>query len=213
MLYNENVQIDIANLLQYVDSFTASIGLNQASIDTDKLVQVCLKMRKNFPCVNGLENASIFKRAAVFVSSFVEHGPIDLNSFLESGLQEDIKNKNPNAIIALNIAFEFMSYAKVKKTDGSVVTLNRGIKLSHHSYCDFLDMLSKDVSLSTHFMVLSLLFEQVVYKTHPDLQYAVINFSQDTEQDQLIYGSDLAIPQEPHPEWDDPIKFWWNDSK
>lgn len=210
MLYNDSIDHDVLNILEHIDGFTVGIGLERTPVNTEKLLDVCATIRNNFPCVDGLDNASIFKRAAVFVACFVESGPIDEDSFAQSNLKDDIKSKNPNAIIALDIAFKFMSLARISRKDGLTLIIRNGIYLSEHSYCDFLDMLSKGITLESHFMVLSLLFEQVVYKTHSNMQYEVIDFAQETtdEIENTVYPSNLDSNIEQHPEWDDYVGFW-----
>lgn len=211
MLYNTDHNIDELSILEYINSFTEAIGLQNVAINTVKLRQVCYQMHHKFPCVDGIAKASIFKKAAVFVASFVEHNPIDLEGFKNSKLMDNVKTKNPNAIVALNIAFKFMSLARVTRSDDKVLIISNGITLSMHSYCDFLDMLSEDIKLNTHFMPLALLFEQIVYKTHINMQYEPINFADETPEDiedaeRYIYKDQTNVPDE----WDNPIDFWMN---
>lgn len=235
MLYNDQIDHDILNILEHIDGFTVAIGVDKTPVDTAKLINTTLRMRQDFPCkdgvdkIDGVDKASIFKQAAVFVACFVEEGPIDSQSFVQSKLKPNIKDKNPNAIIALDIAFKFMSLARVKRTDGVHLTINNGIILSNHSYCDFLDMLSKGITLKDHFMALSLLFEQIVYKTHRAMQYDELNFAQETQKEleNPLYPSTVqsnrnfsnqrtsssntqsAIqPKDGGPGWDDYIGFW-----
>lgn len=181
MLYNENQDIDILNILEHLEAYGTALGLEEIPINSQKLLAVCRCIREDFPCVNGLEKSSIFKRAAVFVACFVEISPIEDDAFKDTDLNENLRSKNANAIIALDIAFKFMSLAKVTRSDDKIFFINNGITLSFHSYFDFLDMLSKDITLKDHFMVLSLLFEQVIYKTHPDMQYDVVDLSEEVE--------------------------------
>lgn len=208
MLYNIVQEYDELNILEYINTYTESIGLNKVAINTVKLRQVCSKMRTNFPCVDGVENASIFKKAAVFVACLIEESPIELQAFVKSKLKDNVRDKNPNAIIALDLAFKFMSLATVTRSDNKSMQILNGIELSMHSYCDILDMLSQDVKLITHFMPLTLLFEQIVYKTHPNMQYEAINFAKESEKDKELakkyaYKDQTNVPTE----WDD-ASFW-----
>lgn len=213
LLYNQTLEQDILNILEHIDGFSGEIGANQTPIDTQKLIQACKSIRENFPCIDGIENASVFKKAAVFVASFVEIAPIDKTAFIDSNLEDGIKSKNPNAIIALSIAFRYLSLAKVYRPSQTTLLIKNGIKLSMHSYCDFLDMLSQDINLKSHFMVLSLLFEQVVYKTHENMQYQLFDFAEESEEDSLnaVYPSSLSQGGIP-PEWDDYNTMWKNPS-
>jgi len=211
LLYNENLIKDKLNILQYIDSYTNAIGLSDVEIDLNKIDLVCLRIRDEFPCKFGISEASIFKKTAVFVSCFIETSPLEKSLLNNSNLPKELKAINANAVVALGIAFQFMSMAKVTRSDGEVFYLNQGIKLSWHSYYDILDMLSQGINLQTHFMVLSLLFEQILYKTHCDVQYQVAEFSfeMNKEVDTRRYPSCLDYDEE-HPEWDDYIGFWWN---
>lgn len=209
MLYNSNPELDVLSILEYINTYTETIGLEVVGIDTVKLGKVCLRMRVDFPCSFGIEKASIFKKAAVFVSCFVEENPIDLKAFKDSNLNEHVINKNPNAIIALDLAFKFLSLAKVTRSDGLTLIIQNGIKLSLHSYYDFLDMLSQDIELKTHFMPLALLFEQVVYKTHSNMQYEPIDFALETQEDEgqikyQNYFDQTDVPQD----WENEFEFW-----
>lgn len=212
LLYNQTFEQDILNILEYIDGFSSEIGVSHTPVDTQKLVQVCKSIRENFPCIDGIENASVFKKAAVFVACFVEIAPIDLGAFSGSKLEDKIKSKNPNAIIALGIAFRYLSLARVYRPQETTLIIQNGIKLSMHSYCDFLDMLSQDINLKSHFMVLSLLFEQVIYKTHTNMQYELVNFAEESEEDiegALYSGTQDNVP----PEWDDYNEMWKDPSK
>lgn len=209
MLYNNNHAQDILNILEHIDAYTKGIGLQNVPINTIKLRTICERMREEFPCAFGIDKASIFKKAAVFVACFVEENPIEIDAFKQSNLNEHVVDKNPNAIIALDLAFKFMSLAKVTRSDDKVFVIKHGIKMSMHSYYDFLDMLSQDIELKTHFMPLALLFEQTVYKTHKDMQYELVDFAEETEEDIEKVSRGEYIDQEGVPvEWDDYIGFW-----
>lgn len=200
MLYCQNQTEDFINVLDHIDEYAGAIGVTELAINTNSWHKACNKMRDEFPCKDGLNNASIFKRAAVFVACFIEEKPIDSDGFKQSSLPEKIKKHNPNAIIALNIALMYISGATIERSDGEKFKISKGLKLSDHSYIDFIDMLSNDVCLSSHFMALSLLFEQITYKNHPELQYKLNTYG--------VVSSDEVDEQEGNPEWDDYVDFW-----
>lgn len=210
MLYNEQLQKDALNIFEYINVFTESVGLEPVDVDVNKVGTICRRIRDDFPCTYGLQNASIFKKAAVFVACFIESSPLDKDLLSKTTLPEDIKCKNSNAVIALGLAFQFMSLAKVTRSDGKIFYIKNGIKLSWHSYRDILDMLSQGVNLHTHFMALSLLFEQMIYKTHHEMQYQVLEFGLESsnEIDKTRYPS-LTQPIEPEKDWDDYTGFWF----
>lgn len=214
LLYNEQLQKDALNIFEYINVFTESVGLPPIDIDVNKVGTICRRIRDDFPCGYGLENASIFKKAAVFIACFIESSPLDKDLLINTELPAEIKSKNFNAVIALGLAFKFMSLAKVTRSDGEIFYINKGIKLSWHSYCDILDMLSHGISLSTHFMVLSLLFEQMVYKTHKEIQYKVQEFALEPNYvvDESRYPS-FTKPITPVDDWDDYVGFWYTNYK
>lgn len=215
MLYNNSVTQDKLNILEFLDSFSKAAKVENLAVDLGRLDVVCLRMRDDFPCSYGIDNASIFKKAATFVTCFIESSPLDRDAFKNGELLDDVKSKNANAVVALSIAFKFMSLAKVTRSDDAIFYINKGIKLSWHSYCDMLDMLSHGVNLNTHFMSLSLLFEQIVYKTHKEIQYNVLEFALDPIDEDVNarkYPS-LLEESEQHPEWDDYIGFWSDTSR
>lgn len=214
MLYNEHLEKDILNICEYINSYTLSVGLAGVELDVNKVETICRRIRDDFPCKYTLEKASIFKKAAVFIACFIESSPLDKDVLMSTKLPNDVKDKNANAVIALGLAFQFISLAKVTKSNGEVFYIKNGIKLSWHSYVDILDMLSQGISLKTHFMVFSLLLEQIIYKTHKDIQYKVEEFALETnyEVDQSRYPS-LTQPIEPEKDWDDYVKFWHTNYK
>lgn len=201
MLYCENQKHDFINVLDYIDEYAGEIGVSQLAINTNSWRKACDKMRADFPCKDGLDKANIFKRAAVFVACFIEEKPIDSDGFKKSTLPTEISKHNPNAIIALDIALTYISGATVERSDGKKYPINKGLKLSSHSYIDLIDMLSSGICLQSHFMVLSLLFEQITYKNHPDIQYDLKTYG-------IVSPEDLH-EQEGDPAWDDPN--FWND--
>ncbi len=55
--------------------------------------------------------------------------------------------------------------------NGNEVKVETPLKLSMHSYNDIMDACSRGITPSSHFYLLSLLFEQICYKTNPQCEY------------------------------------------
>ena len=142
-------------------------------IDTEILLHVCYTIRTQLPCIDSLDKASVFKKVAFFVTTFIEKEPIKTKCGLEV-LGNDLEGMNINAIIAFDIALSLLNGAKIHREDG-VCTIKNKIFLSNHSYIDIIDALSTKgagrISAASHFMFLSVFFEQLVYKTNNTIQY------------------------------------------
>ena len=217
MLFNNIVDEDIVNVLTHISLFCKQIGSVDTQVSSEAVYQTCLKMRSHFPTredsteENSIEKASIFKRAAVFVACFMELMPIQPNAFLNSKLPSEVKKYNSNSIIALDIALFYMVDAIIERSDGEKFTLSKGFIISTHSYYDILDMLSNEVCLQHHFKSISLLFEQIAYKTHPEAQYDQPVLCKVPSLPPPVYRSQykrLSDTPESVPDWDDLTDFW-----
>ncbi len=123
---------------------------------------VVLGMRQDFPHVDGLDNASPFKKAANFLCNWIAAKPIHM----------DPKSiTHPNTYFALSVAIRSLQGAVL---DGYAPeeerVLCRKIELSKHSLVDIVEALSTAIP-SSHFKVVTVLLEQMAYKTNPDCQY------------------------------------------
>ena len=74
-----------------------------------------------------------------------------------------------NAIIAFNLAIKALEGAVIHRQDGDVA-LNNPIQISKHSYTDIICALS-NISPVTGFQLVTVLLEQLAYKTNPKCQY------------------------------------------
>lgn len=173
MIYQTTVAEDVIAILHHIDNFAKGLGISQLDIDTSALEYVCYSIRRNFPCVNGIANASVFKKVANFVAHFIEVKPIQ-TILTKDIVGETLAKMDLNAIIAFDIALVVLKGAKIYPDSGPV-TISNDIYLSNHSYTDILDALSScgdgAISSPTHFKLLSVFFEQLVYKTNPKIQY------------------------------------------
>ncbi|MEJ1408926.1 MAG: hypothetical protein RPU60_01705 [Candidatus Sedimenticola sp. (ex Thyasira tokunagai)] len=166
MIYTEDPRDDLIAVLDFINSFAESIGHKPVRVDTNKCWSAIKGARDKFPYVNGLDEASAFKKAANFVAWFVGESPIE-RPFETTNLS----NYNPNAVIAFDIAIYMLEQSSIHGTDGATRTISSPITVSDHSYYDILGALSQGITPQSHFELLAVFFEQLTYKTNPDCQY------------------------------------------
>lgn len=160
---------DVINILRYINEFTKNVGIADAQVDSEALLQVCVSMRQEFPHIDGLEKASTFKKVANFVAWFVYLAPI--KSTLPSGCVRGIDSSiNPNSVVAFDIALHCLQNSTICANDGDKEVANP-LYVSDHSYADIIDALSRDVQPKTHYHLLAVLFEQITYKSNPHCEY------------------------------------------
>lgn len=176
MIYQDNDTEGLIFLLHHIDGFARAKNIT-LHIDTEILLHICYTIRTQLPCINGVDKASVFKKVSFFVSTFIEKEPIKTKSSGEI-LGNDLANMDINAVIAFDIAISLLKGAKIHREDGECV-ISENIFLSNHSYIDIIDALSTKgngrVSAASHFKLLSVFFEQLVYKTNPSIQYCEIS--------------------------------------
>lgn len=173
--YASEVYADTRNLFAYIDSFVESLGFDEFEIDESKLLSVVQVMRGKFPYAQGHQNANPFKKVAYFVVNFIAERPL-LSSFPDYYVVKDtqintIKN-HQNAVLAYFIAIDSLENAKIHRTNGEDVEiiLNNRIKVSKHSFVDIIESIS-DATPLTHFKTLTVLFEQLAYRSNPHASY------------------------------------------
>lgn len=164
---------DTISLLKYIDTFTSSLGMADVSVDSDKCRNVIIGMHSDFPCIDGLSGASSFKKAANFLTYFVAERPI-VTEFPSEALGEGIVkiNNHQNALIGLCFVIDALHGASIHSgTDSEdIKILSEKIVLSKHSFIDVVDALASSTPQS-HFKVVTVLLEQLAYKSNPDCQY------------------------------------------
>lgn len=165
MIFSSNKTIDYFEIMTLIDSF---VEANNATILVNeyKLFYMIKRIHTDFPCINGADNANVFKKSAAFLCEFV--GEQVVESF-ECQMSDELKKitNNGSAIIAFYIVTTMLNKATVQ---GGNVNISNPIALSRHSYIDIIDALSS-VTLHGSFRLVAVLLEQLVYKTNPDLQY------------------------------------------
>lgn len=178
ILFNNDLEEDVVNILAFIEGFASDFDIDSKSIliDSQKVEAIVQGVRRDFPHNDGLDNASAFKKIANFMSYFIAERPI-CESFKNSTLPSDVLkiNNYENSIIALLIGLSALHGAEIHQ-NGKITHLTNPIELSKHSFVDLIDTLANITPLN-HFKLLTVLLEQLAYKTNPTCQYEVKVFS------------------------------------
>lgn len=171
MLYNENEQEDLTQVLAVADAFVDGWGCDQIYVQQSKLKNALLGMRQKFPANGGLKQASAFKKCANFICFLVSDGPF-LRPFPIENIGTELAeiNNHQNAMIAFYIAVDALHNATIHQANGDKVVLTKKIILSEHSYIDIIEALATATPAS-HFHMVSVLLEQLCYRYNPDASY------------------------------------------
>ena len=172
MLYQRDIYNEYINLLGHINRFTKEMGIEDVLFDGSECLDVLVRMRKNFPYIRGVDNASTFKKVANFVVFFIAISPIK-DKFPEC-IVGHLSKYNPNAIIAIDIAIFCLQNSEIYRENDKNVFISNPIRISDHSYFDLLSALSAedDVEIKPRYQpFLSLFFEQLIYKTNDHCEY------------------------------------------
>ena len=178
VLFSQNGQSDdVRNVLAFIAQYYQDLGVEgYIDIDAPALSAAIRQMYEGFPYSGGPENASPFKKISQFVCYFMALKPI--GTPLPDWALGDLGHQNhvarSNAVVALVIAIKSLEGATLQWHNGEsrTVTLKNPIRLSKHSFIDIADALTI-ITPSTSFKLVSVLFEQMAYKTNPDCQYPI----------------------------------------
>lgn len=172
VLYNDEMDFDLVALLTHINEFTKGLGVIGVAINPDICRSVLLGMRQDFPHRDGMEKASAFKQLANFITFFVAEKPI-LGPFPKEIIGVELAQiaNHHNAMVAFQVAVDSLQGATIKRGDDTIM-LGKRIELSRHSYIDIIDALS-DATPATHFKMVTVLLEQLAYKSNPGCQYAI----------------------------------------
>lgn len=176
LIYNSDDIDDVINVLQFINDYTATLGLKDVVIDANKIQAIIKGSKIDFPHKDGIEKASTFKKIAHFVCYFVSEKPI-AEAFPETAVgAKVVKIENhQNAMVALELAIAALENSTVLKLDPATkqtapFVVKQPISLSQHSYLDIIDALASSTP-STSYKLVTVLLEQIVYKTNPNCQY------------------------------------------
>jgi len=174
ILYANDPKQDLLSLLTYIDNFTKAIGEEAVVVDDSMCLTLLRLMRQDFPHVDGLEKANVFKKVAHFMCYFIGERPIH-SAFSKKNIGDIAGISNhQNAIVALQIAIDSLHGAEVRADSDNPMKLENRIKLSAHSYIDVIDAIS-NVTMGHDFNMLTVFLEQLAYKTNPECQYEIID--------------------------------------
>lgn len=175
--YEKNVFADTRNLFMYCDKFLEDSGILKYDVDEAKFISVLQVMRENFPHIDGLDKSNPFKKVATFVVNFIAERPFSEpfpDSFIIDGKQLNTIKNHQNAFMAYNIAVDSLVNAKIYQHGSETpLILENEIKISKHSLVDIIEALST-ATPSTHFQIVSVLFEQLSYRANPDASYPLV---------------------------------------
>ena len=164
---------DVVTLLTFINDYFLDFGEEIVDVDTSAINRLVHEMHAEFPYPGGPGYASPFKQVATFVCYFVARRPIG------TSLPDDVLGDLPsgqtpvartNAVVALEIAIESLRFATVRWEDGQTFLLSNPLVLSDHSFVDIADALTI-LTPADHFKLVSVLFEQIAYKSNERCQY------------------------------------------
>lgn len=173
VLYNSDDLQDVISVLSFVNGYTLALGAKKVAIDTEMIEGVVKSCKADFPHVGGIQTASAFKQAANFVCFFVASQPLP-DPFPVEIIGKDLAKipNHQNAMVAFAIAEAALSKSTIRRSDGDIM-VEHPIEYSWHSYIDIIDALAV-ISPVAHFKLVTVLFEQLVYKSNPKCQYEVV---------------------------------------
>jgi len=176
IIYNDgHINNDAVGLLQYINEFTKGLGVSDVLVDDQVIFSVLNGMKADFPHVDGIDKSSVFKKLANFLTYFIAEAPI-VSTFPASVIGEDLANipNHQNVIVGLHVVFDNLHGASIERAGESQLSIINRVELSKHSYIDLVDAL-KRVTPFTHYHIVTILLEQLVYKSNPNLQYDILN--------------------------------------
>lgn len=172
MIYNKDTLQDVVHVLAYINDLSLELGLPEVLVSSGGITSVVEGCKRDFPHKDGIDQASAFKLVANFVCYFVAVCPIK-SPFPSEVIGERLSkvDNHQNAIVAFSLARSALHGSKIYRGDRTFEVQNP-IKISDHSYGDIIEALAS-ATPSTHFKLVTVLFEQLVYKTNPECQYAI----------------------------------------
>lgn len=175
ILFSNSPEMDEISLFRYINDFTDSLGEKEVQINVDKCGTLLRMMRQDFPHIDGLSEANAFKKVAYFMCFFISERPI-LEPFSKDNIGTDLVSmrNHQNAMVALQLAIESLHGAMVLANADEPKKLENRIKLSGHSYKDIIDAI-KTITPGSDYKLITVLLEQLAYKSNPDCQYPMVD--------------------------------------
>lgn len=163
---------DAIRLLTYIGDYYLDHGVEHIDVDTARVLHLVREMHEEFPHPGGEDDASPFKKVAVFVCHFTARNPVSTalpDEFVGNRPQGQTAVARSNAMVALEVALVSLRFATVGWKGGEKHLLNEPMELSPHSFNDIADALTN--RRPDAFKLVAVLFEQLAYKTNPHAQY------------------------------------------
>ncbi len=172
--FNENSAEDLKAILTFLEGMGYNPEGNLTAIRTTKIHEIIAVIRQSFPHKDGMNAASIFKKAAILMLFFISEKPIESDKIGELRIPSDISKfpNHLNTVVAFHLACQLLHNARILSKDGKERILKEKIRLSRHSYIDIIESLCS-ATPQTHFHLVSVLLEQLAYKTNVECQYDV----------------------------------------
>lgn len=166
---NENLEDEI-HVLAFINNFTKELGVEAVHLDVNTIGRIVKGCKLDFPHDGGVQKASAFKQVANFVCHFVGEHPI-VTKFPAHIIGNELAriDNHQNAMVAFALAEEALNKSKIERKDG-IIDIANALEYSRHSYVDIIDALA-NISPVNHFRLVTVLLEQMVYKSNPGCQY------------------------------------------
>ncbi len=175
MLLSNSPEEIVTRLLKFLKGFS-SRSPSPIVVDQTAIESLGIQLQQNAGAFSG---QSIFKRAAVFCVSFMQHSPI-----VSGGLELRIRTSfdhpivaqvDANAAAALSFTLESFRHARLNR-GGHIYRVSQDVILSKHAFHELCDALFNLRSAEDEFrlrctQLLGLVFEQAVYVGNVGLRY------------------------------------------
>jgi hypothetical protein len=179
LLFNQEHTLDVVNILLYIETIweenfgkkIPSSG-NKFQVDANKIQSIVTGLYMDFPYSSGIQDASLFKKVSSFMCYFSSGRPIQtsfpigINQFWDKLAR--IPN-HENAFFATMIGIHTIENSVIHGSERTC-TISNPIALSEHSIVDIVEAVS-EATPATHFKLLTVLLEQLAYKTNIHCQY------------------------------------------
>lgn len=159
-------------LVQYIETFAQSIGMDSIDYDILKIREVIAWSADDGHYTSAdVSDVSIFRKIGTFVAYFVSEKPI-YQPFTSGLLPSEILGieNHQNAIIGFAVARYSLHNATIIR-NGKEIILTNEIDESDHSYIDIINALAQISAPGRTRLLLSALFEQMAYRTNPHSEY------------------------------------------
>ena len=174
LTFNENLDEDLTAILVFLEGVGYNEGKNPVAVNVSKLTSILSGIRQDFPHDDGMDKASIFKKAVTFLVYFVAEKPLEDEKIGKLNIPKEIQKipNSLNTLLAFLIAINLINNSQIEHPDGTSKELTNKIKISKHSLIDIIDALS-NATPATHFKMCAVLLEQLAYKSNCECQYEV----------------------------------------